>query len=333
MAKLYYVFSLFSVLWVSPAPGQTLLATHGLATHGAVSLRGLSAPSFGVLWVSGSSGTVGRSSDGGVHWTWISVPGYAHTDFRDVEGFDSLTALIMGIDTPAVILRTTDGGQSWKRVFYDASPGMFLDAMSFAGAMGYVVGDPVNGHFFIAGTRDAGKTWQESPGPKADSGEGCFASSGSNILVAPGVFAPFIFVSGGPISRMFLNQKVYKIPMSQGSASTGANSIATDSHRWIVVGGDFAHDTITTGNCAITEDGGAHWSIPHTPPHGYRSCVIHLWDSTWLCCGTSGIDVSYDMGENWTLISRQSFHVAAYPGSGRTVYLAGSRGRVAKLAL
>ena len=81
------------------------------------SIRGLSVVNDDVLWVSGANGMVGRSVDGGATFTWNKVEGFAKTDFRDIEAFDANTAIIMGIDTPAVILKTIDGGKSWKIVF------------------------------------------------------------------------------------------------------------------------------------------------------------------------------------------------------------------------
>src|SRR5882724_2528305 len=37
------------------------------------SLRGLSAVTDDIIWVSGSNGTVGKSLDGGKNWQWIKV--------------------------------------------------------------------------------------------------------------------------------------------------------------------------------------------------------------------------------------------------------------------
>jgi hypothetical protein len=248
--------------------------------------------------------------------------------------------MIMGVDTPAVILRTTDRGAHWNTVFRDGTPGMFLDAMNFTEPdYGIVVGDPVGppsqARFFLAYTLDTGRHWYPLPDrPLADSGEGCFASSGSNIsLQRDGDVSYHPFVSGGPASRIFRNGGPEVLPVLQGTASTGANSLDIDGDNWVIVGGDYAHDTVTSGNSAYSLDGGDHWRAPHTPPHGYRSCVKHIRGLVWICCGTSGIDITRDGGDHWTLLSRESFHVAAYPGRGRYVYLAGARGRIAELAL
>jgi hypothetical protein len=44
----------------------------------------------------------------------MKVPGYEKMDFRDIEAFDSNTAIIMGITLPAVLLKTKDGGKPGK---------------------------------------------------------------------------------------------------------------------------------------------------------------------------------------------------------------------------
>ena len=73
------------------------------------------------------------------------MKGFEKNDFRDIEAFDSLTALIMSVDCPAYILKTKDGGKTWNKVFEDTTKGMFLDAMAFANdSTGIVIGDPIN---------------------------------------------------------------------------------------------------------------------------------------------------------------------------------------------
>ena len=301
-----------------------------------VSMRGLSAVDENIIWVSGSRGTVARSINGGKTWNWMQVPGFEKSDFRDIEAFDRNTAVIMGIDTPAVILRTTDGGQHWKKVYENKTAGMFMDAMDFAGNHGTVIGDPVGGRFFVAQTKDAGNSWTDLPfdqRPLSDSGEGCFASSGTNIRMLPGNH--YGFISGGMHARFFGERPAVELPLLQGSESYGANSLAVmettkGKARLIVVGGDFKRDTLREKNCAISTDGGMTWVPAATPPFGYRSCVEFIDQSRMVTCGTSGIDLSTDAGLNWKNISRESFHVCRKAKKGKVIFLAGN-GKIARL--
>lgn len=297
------------------------------------SIRGLSVVNDNIIWVSGANGMVGRSIDGGASFKWTKVDGFAKTDFRDIEAFDANTAIIMGIDTPAVILKTIDGGISWKIVFKDKREGMFLDAMEFFNEKsGVVVGDPINGKIFLAVTVDGGATWRpmpESLSPAAEKGEAMFASSGTNVRRLGK--EELLFITGGTTSRLFVRNETFELPFTKGETS-GANSIAINNRRnMIVVGGDFTKDTSTLNNCFFKGPSYGSWLKPNIPPHGYRSCVEYL--STWkvICCGTTGVDYSTDGGVTWQLISTTGFHVVRKAKKGKAVYLAGGKGRVAKL--
>jgi hypothetical protein len=302
-----------------------------------VSIRGLSVVDDNTVWASGSSGSVARSTDGGKTWNWMVVPGYEKRDFRDVEAFDENTAIIMAVAEPAIILKTEDGGKSWKKTFEDTAKGMFLDAMYFSDINhGIVLGDPVGPAAFIANTYSGGNFWKKlerGNDTRFDlkEGEAFFASSGTNLVFKDDKHP--IIVSGGKSSRLFINNRQYELPLIQGRESTGANSIAMfQGKKAIVVGGDFSKDTITQNNCVLFDIGNdIRFTKPETPPHGYRSCVIYLSKNKLLTCGTSGIDISKDGGKNWELISKESFHVCQKAKKGKAVFLAGGGGRIAKL--
>lgn len=300
------------------------------------SLRGLSVVSDKIIWVSGSQGTVGRSIDGGNTFTWMTVKGFEKTDFRDIEAFSATTAIIMGIATPAYILKTTDGGNNWKVVFENNNKDMFLDAMEFWNERsGIVIGDPVNDKIFIARTFDGGDTWTNIPTqnyPVADSGEACFASSGTNIRALNKKEA--VFITGGLRSRMFIRDKKIDMPILQGKQTTGANSVAVKTVKkkttLIVVGGDFTTKDSTSKNCVITNDGGQSFTTPAVAPHGYRSCVEYLKGDNWISCGLNGIDYSTDNGNTWTWISQEGFHVCKKAKKGKAVFFAGA-GKIGRL--
>lgn len=312
-------------------PAQTIKIVNTAIKN---SIRGLSVVTNKVVWVSGSEGTVGKSTDGGTTWKWIQVKGFEKTDFRDIEAFNDKVAVIMGIAAPAYILRTTDGGDNWTTVYENKTKGIFLDAMEFWNReSGIVIGDPIDNKFFIARTFDGGKKWQELPlqnYPVADSGEACFASSGTNIRKLNKQEA--VFISGGLKSRLFIRDKKFNLPLVEGKNSTGANSVAVkNNNTLIIVGGDFMAKEATIGNCAITLDGGKTFTQPATPPHGYRSCVEYLTKSTWLSCGLTGIDISTDEGNNWNWISKESFHVCRKAKKGKVIFFAGNGGKIGKL--
>ncbi|MEO6720252.1 MAG: oxidoreductase [Ferruginibacter sp.] len=305
-----------------------------LTTGTKTSIRGLSVVDDRVLWVSGSNGMVGRSVDSGNTFKWMTVKGFEKTDFRDIEAFDESAAIIMGIAEPAYMLRTMDGGETWKVVYENKAKGMFLDAMEFWNEnSGIVIGDPINGKFFIARTFDGGMHWQDIPAqnyPIADSGEACFASSGTNIRKLNKQEA--VFVSGGLKSNVFIRDKKILLPIIQGTGSTGANSVAIKNEKTLaVVGGDFTTKDAATKNCFITKDGGNTWIAPAVPPHGYRSCIEYLGKKNWISCGLNGVDYSTDEGNTWTWVSKESFHVCRKAKKSKAVFFAGGGGRIGKL--
>jgi photosystem II stability/assembly factor-like uncharacterized protein len=304
------------------------------------SLRGLSVVSDRVVWASGSNGTIARSIDSGKTWKWITVKGFEKRDFRDIEAFDEVTAIVMAIAEPAALLKTVNGGEDWKVVYENNTPGMFLDAMEFWNEQsGIVMGDPINGRFFIARTFDEGSSWQALPVeqlPEAITGEAAFASSGTNIRSLDRDEA--CFISGGMKSRFFWKGDPIELPFLQGKEFTGAHSIAIrdskklkNSNYMVVVGGDYTADLLMEKNCFITKDGGKTWITPEVSPLGFRSCVEFFEKNKLLTCGTSGVDISIDGGMRWKNISTDSYHVCRKAKKGKMVFLAGRDGKIGKL--
>jgi photosystem II stability/assembly factor-like uncharacterized protein len=319
------------------------------------SFRGLSAPSDDIVWVSGSNGTVGKSTDGGNTWKWIKVAGYEQKDFRDIEAFDSLTAIIMAVDNPGIILKTTDGGVTWKKVFEKHREGMFLDAMDFRNSKeGICIGDPFyvsnagRKFFYIIKTNDGGDTWTEVPlyqlPPTQEDKEAIFAASGTTIKFLDHPDFEFAFVSGGSISNIYFigragkQSKVINIPINQGIESSGAFSLTTDGNKkFYVAGGEYKAYWVAYDNFYFSSDAGNKWkSASVAGPNGYRSCVVMIDDKTFIACGTNGVDVSFNECKEWKSVvsdgvkGTNGFNVAAKSKTGRTVYFAGDK-RVAKL--
>lgn len=324
--------------WILVAKAQQPVITQ-LDSSTKTSIRGLSVVNDKIVWCSGTNGMVAKSLDGGKTFKWKQVSGYEKGDFRDIEAFDKDKAIVMAIDEPAVILKTVDGGITWKKVFEDTTKGMFLDAMDFKNDKeGVVVGDPIDGKIFLAYTIDGGNTWTKKLTTKAEKGEAFFAASGGNIKLKAGRKGQkneLIYVTGGTKSKFYSDEfpEGKLLPIVQGKESAGANAIDIWGDKAVIVGGDFSSDTSSTNNSVLVNfTDKTAFSQPTTPPHGYRSSVVFIDKNTLIACGTSGVDISYDGGLNWQLVSKKSYHVVQKAKHGSRIFLAGSKGKIAVLS-
>ena len=327
---------------------QKNLGVQILTTGTNTSLRGMSIPSDEVIWVSGSNGTIGKSVDAGKTWRWIIVPGFEKKDFRDIESFDSSTAIAMAVDNPAYIVKTTDGGTTWKKVFERAMEGMFLDAMDFKNTKeGICVGDPLNlGQinrrlFYIIRTFDGGETWKEAPMyqmPPAQQGEAIFSASGTNISFVDNPDFEYAFVTGGTISNLYLvgrqgkKSKAVTVPVLQGKETAGTFSMATDKQKaFYCIGGDYKVPRDYFDNYYYSTDAGDKWGSPSVgPPFGYRSCIRIIKDKTLVACGPTGVDFAQNGHKEWKKASLESFNVCMV-SKNKQVFLGGEKGKIGKL--
>ncbi|MCX8020033.1 MAG: hypothetical protein N2747_06020 [Chitinophagaceae bacterium] len=204
---------------------------------------------------------------------------------------------------------------------------------------GIVIGDPLDNRFLVARTFDGGNSWQEIPysyRPAADSGEYCFAASGTNVCVKDKDEA--VFVSGGKISRFFSKNPALILPFPKGKSTLGANSIAVWKNRnnrggeqMIVVGGDYTLVDSDKDNCYYSLNGGKKWLTPEKPPKGYRSCVDFFNKKIAVACGPNGIDITFNSGKTWKYFSEQGFFVCKSSPHENTVFLAGPQGKIGVL--
>ncbi|WP_256795697.1 oxidoreductase [Terrabacter sp. Ter38] len=308
-------------------------------------LRGLAPVSRDVAWVSGSNGTVLRTTDGGRTWTDVSPQGLgtAVLQFRDIEAFDARHAVILSIGEgeDSRILVTDDGGATWTESFRNTDPAAFYDCMAFSSPRrGLAMSDPVDGRFRLVETSDGGRSWTpvEAAGMlAAQTGEFAFAASGT--CLAAGVGGRTYLVSGGVHpARVFTSADhghtwtVADSPVA-GGASAGIFSVSfRDARRGVIVGGDFAAPTGAVDNAAWTSDGGRTWTKSSTNPSGYRSgsaWVPHT-ARTVLAVGPSGSDVSTDGGRTWSTFDTGSFDSVECTHDG-ACWASGEQGRVGVL--
>lgn len=299
------------------------------------SIRGLSVVDDNIAWVSGSGGNVGTSIDGGKTWAWQQLKGYEKLDFRDIEAFSATEAVMMSSGTPAVILKTLDGGVTWQEKYRKADSAYFLDAMDFVGKKrGYIMGDPINGKFLLLETLDGGETWTERPdAPSALKDEAAFAASGTCLRVNGNLIS---IVTGGSNSRLLMSpvgKFVWvgkQLPLTNGAQSRGAFSSAMGKAQTIVVGGNYSKNTILDSVAYLLPNAKASYkgNFPVAGPAGYQSCVEYLTGEMFLSTGTPGSNITTDGGKTWAKIDAKSYNVCRKAKHGNLVLLAGDGGKI-----
>jgi len=314
-------FHLFLAAWLTQSSGTT------------ASLRGVSAVSSQVAWASGTQGTVLRTVDGGAHWTRSIVPGADTLDFRDVESTDGQTAWLLasGPGEKSRVYRTVDAGQHWSLSLTNPDPAGFFDAIAFFGRQrGILLGDPVDRHFVLFTTED-GIIWTRRTGPAALPGEGAFAASGTCLIARSNGEAWF----GTGAARVFhstdfgINWTASQTPLAHDGRASGVFSVSLrDGQHGIAVGGDYTKPPDSTGNIALTDDGGRSWHQPRSRPTGYRSAVQYRSRLEAIATGTSGSDVSHDGGATWQSLDPTGYNALSFHG--KAGWAVGPEGRIGR---
>jgi len=297
------------------------------------SIRGLSVVDDSIAWISGSHGYVAITHNGGKTWDWQQVKGFEKADFRDIEAFSDKSAVVMSSGTPALILKTTDGGASWQVKYHNADTAYFLDAMDFDSPKhGIVLGDPIKNMFLMLETNDGGETWNpfKTP-PNALPGEASFAASGTCLRVSNG---NILIASGGTNARLLSyvsNTHTWdytNFPVTHGKPSQGAFSVAVGKNNNILIGGDYANDKKTDSVAvSYTTHPFKLLNPPAKEPAGFQSCVEFILGDTFLATGTPGSNITTDGGKTWAKIDNTSFNVCRKARHGKLVLLAGNGGK------
>ncbi|MBS1772120.1 MAG: oxidoreductase [Bacteroidetes bacterium] len=337
---------LLAVLFTSIASYSQQYALQYADTKTNASFRGMSVADEHAIWVSGSKGWIGRSTNGGKDWSFKQVKGYETCDFRSLYAFDSNNAVIANAGSPAYILRTTDGGATWQQVYKNTDSAAFIDGVDFWNKKhGLIYGDPINGHMLILYTKDGGKTWKERNNcPEMSKGEASFAASGTNISCF--LHSKVVIACGGKKSELFFSRnrgnrwRSIPTPMLATTESTGIFSFMyMGINHWLIAGGDYKHDSVKTANFFYTTNKGKTWMAPGNTTRGYRECLAAIENRRpskkplpriTFAIGPSGIDISADNGKNWKPLSdEKGFHVIKSSTDHNLIFLAGSNGKLA----
>ena len=335
MTRLPLAFFLFFLTGAASAQATVVPQSSGVD----VRLRGISAVDADVAWASGRAGTVLRTVDGGTTWQSVKVPGAGELDFRDVEGFDADTAVVLSIGPGQAsrVYRTTDGGATWSVALQNDDERAFLDCMAFDGQRGWLMGDPVDGAFQVYETADGGASWTLQPEgmPPAEKDEAAFAASGTCIATTP--WDRRIIVTGGGAARILMDGRdtpawtAHATPIPARVPAAGIFSAAPAGDDMLLVGGDFEHEG--TGSAAlVVADGEGGLHVARLPdPNGYRSGVACAGDAQPLCVavGPNGVDLL--SGGRWQSLSTIGYD--AIDLAGNVGWASGDQGRIARIEL
>ena len=304
-------------------------------------LIGSDAVSDDVVWLSGTGGTVLRTTDGGASWQASVIPGADTLQLRDIVGLDARTALALSIGTGASsrIYKTTDGGASWRTTFVNQDAAGFFDCMAFwDGAHGLAFSDSIEDGFLVVTTSDGGETWQRVPPsalPAPASGEGGFASSGTCVTTRGD--AAWIATGNASPARVLRTDDrgatwtAATAPVASGEAAGLTSVVFRTDDVGVALGGDIANADSTVDAVARSADGGRSWTaggrLPF-PGAAYGAAYVP-GTGELVAVGPGGAALSRDDGASWTLLDDRTFWgvVAASPDA---VWMVGPDGRIVR---
>lgn len=269
---------------LSAAPDGAALDFRGVALTGSRSAVAMSAGEAEAgrarLYVTG---------DGAV-WRLAHETRRAGAFLDAVVFWDRRNGLVLSdpVDGRWLLLRTSDGGRSWRELpasFPPLRPGEAAFAASnsalFPGPGGrawIVSGGEGGGRVFRS--RNRGATWQVSGTP----------------------------IAGGPNGGVF-------------------GGLALDARRAVIVGGDHKDEMRPGQGLAVTVDGGAEWTaVTGGAQPGLLESVGRLDRRTLLAVGPRGTSLSRDGGRTWSRVDAEAYHAVAC-ARGRCVAV-GAAGRV-----
>lgn len=308
------------------------------------SLRG-SAIAGDSLWVTGTNNSVWVSQDGGKNWQNRSVKNELVTDFRDIEVFDSQTAIVMGVGEgkQSILYKTTDGGKQWETLLKNTDKTGFFDSIAFWDPLnGLLMGDPVDGYYVIKRTEDGGKTWQRTTKnnlPKILKTEMAFAASGNTLIV--GKVNQAWLTTGGQSASVYYSQNSGKtwqrqnVPIYKDTKTAGGYGLALNKHDEIfVVGGDYHQRDKAYPNMAFLNKNN-QWQSVSTGQRGLRS-AMSCEKIACITTGKKGNDISFDQGKTWQPLPNSKLNAQGYftlASSNNRFLFAGENGKVAILSV
>jgi photosystem II stability/assembly factor-like uncharacterized protein len=250
----------------------------------------------------------------------------------------------IGSGENSVLFKTTDGGDSWQKLYQNKHPEGFFDSIAFWDQdTGLLMGDPIDGYYDIQKTIDGGKTWRrinKNKLPKFLHKEAAFAASGNTLIVGKdgnawlttGGFSASVYSSSDFVETW----QRQSVPLFNETETAGGYGLALNAQEQLfVVGGDYQQRSGEYQNMATFSNN--KWQSVNSGQHGLRtamSCQVN----TCITTGKTSSDISFDGGKTWQKVlgpnqknNAQGFYTLA---SDQQIFLAaGAQGKVGILKL
>jgi len=300
-----------TVAWASGNKGTIVRTTDSGSTWARVVVPGAESLDFrdieafgaGTAYVlaigPGDASRIYKTGDGGKSWTMQFTNPDSRAFYDAMAFWDEQTGIAVGdpVDGRFTILRTANGGRTWKPVPAANSP----EAL------------PGDGAFAASGT--------------------CLTVYGDRHawFGTGGSASARVFRS----TDRGATWAVAATPILAGNASSGVFSLAfADAERGVAVGGDYRVERGTSDNLVFTNDGGRTWAFAgETRLRSFRSAVAYVPGSKGrrlIAVGPGGTDMSADSGRTWTPLGDEGYHALSIAPGGRTAWAVGEQGRIAR---
>ncbi|MDZ4665364.1 MAG: hypothetical protein SGJ15_10840 [Bacteroidota bacterium] len=334
---------IISVLLFKNNVAQEHLSVINFTTLPKISIRALEVLNDHTVWFAANRGVWGYTEDAGKTWHIDSLKvDSVYPQFRSIAVLNDSTVLLLGISSPAYLLKTSNKGKTWKLVYKNTHPKVFFDSMLFYdNKNGFALGDPINGKITLLKTNDAGESWTLMDTDKVASiheGEACFATSNTNLDVHKNMLW---FVTGGKRSRLFYSSNLgtsfltYTTPITQGESMTGIFSFDFFNEKnGIITGGNYDKTDSLIVSLAQTKNGGKTWQVIKSIKPFFGSCVRFRNASDVFITGHDGTfrytlknkiieEIKDAAGEPL------QFMTLRFSPSSKALWMAGSNGKIA----